>query len=119
MTIAVHETESRPMARRKDDESVGYVEAVVASAFAISAEAIRDSGRGSAVAAFARQVAMYLTHTRLGLGFTAAGAAFGRDRTTAAYACRRVEEKREDPSIDEIVDYLERALDIWSDRTGQ
>jgi chromosomal replication initiation ATPase DnaA len=91
------------------------LEAMVASAFAVRREAIRDSRRGRAGTAFARQVAMYLSHTRLGLSFTETGAVFGRDRTTAAHACRTVEEKREDPRIDEVVDHLERAIDVCHD----
>lgn len=100
---------------RQGDGGAGHVEAVVASAFAVPTESIRVPRRGRACEAFARQVAMYLSHTRLGLSYTAAGAFFGRDRTTAAHACRAVEEKREDATVDAIVDYLERAIDIWSE----
>jgi len=89
------------------------IEALVASAFGVSRESLHASRRGPANAAFARQVAMYLSHTRLGMSFTAAGAFFGRDRTTAAHACCRVEEEREDPKIDGVMDLLERAIDIW------
>lgn len=56
---------------------------------------------------------MYISHTRLGLSYTAVGFAFGRDRTTAAHACRTVEERREDPAVDAVVDLLERAIDVW------
>jgi chromosomal replication initiation ATPase DnaA len=92
---------------------------MVGAAFALSPNAIRDPHRGRATAAFARQVAIHLAHTRLGLSFTEAGAYFGRDRTTAAHACRTVEDKREDPSIDAIVDFLERAIEICPDlRSG-
>ena len=59
---------------------------------------------------------MYLAHTRLGLSYAGAGSLFGRDRTTAAYACRQVEERREDPRLDSILDYLERAIDLCRDR---
>ena len=89
------------------------VEAMVASAFAVFPAEIRDPQRGRATAAFARQVAIYLSHTRLGLSYTAAGAFFDRDRTTAAHACRTIEDRREDPTIDAIVDFLERAIDLW------
>ncbi len=69
--------------------------------------------RGRAPVVLARQVAIYLTHTRLGLNYATAGSAFGRDRTTAAHACRAVEEKRDDPTLDAILDCLERAIDVW------
>ncbi|HVY20441.1 MAG TPA: helix-turn-helix domain-containing protein [Bauldia sp.] len=91
------------------------VEAIVTAAFALGPSAMRDPRRGRAATAFARQVAMYLAHTRLGLSFTEAGAYFGRDRTTASHACRTVEDKREDPEIDAIVDVLERAIEVCPD----
>jgi chromosomal replication initiation ATPase DnaA len=99
--------------QRMSEADQHRVQALVASAFAVGSETIRAPSRGSAEAAFARQVAMYLARTRLGLSLTATGAFFGRDRTTAAHACRLVEEKREDPRIDAIVDVLERAIDVW------
>jgi hypothetical protein len=94
-------------------EPVGrFLGAVVASAFGLGAEAMRTGNRGRAEVAFARQVAMYLAHTRLCIPYTATGKLFGRDRTTARHACRQVEDRREDPRVDSIVDCLERAIDL-------
>lgn len=119
MTLGIIEAGEGRSARR-GESAVRKVEAMVASAFALGPGAIRDPRRGRAAAAFARQVAMYLAHTRLGLSFTEAGAYFGRDRTTAAHACRTVEDKREDPAIDAIVDFLERAIEVCPDlRTAE
>jgi chromosomal replication initiation ATPase DnaA len=119
MVFGVSQFQSRALAQRTRGESgANYIAAVVASAFAISVAAIRKPDRGRARVAFARQVAMYLAHTRLGLDFTAAGAAFDRDRTTAAHAVRIVEERRESPAVDSSVDYLERAIDIWLEKVG-
>lgn len=98
-------------------ESLAELEALVALAFRVTAAAMRAPSRGPAEVAFARQVAMYLACTRLGVSYTDAGAAFGRDRTTAAHACRLVEERRDDPRIDSVLDYLERAV-LVSLRTG-
>lgn len=103
---------SQPRSKQRPEGAARTVEAMVASAFAVASETLRAPHRGPATAAFARQVAIYLSHTRLGLTYTAAGAHFGRDRTTAAHACRRVEDKREDPAIDAIVDFLERAIEV-------
>jgi hypothetical protein len=89
--------------------------AVVAAAFGVGATAIAGQGRGTAAVAFARQVTMYLAHTRLHLSFTAVGRLFGRDRTTARHACRQVEDRREDPRLDSLLDCLERAIDLSVD----
>ena len=78
-----------------------------AEAFGVSTKELRMARRGSASVAFARQTAMYLGHTVYGLSFTAVGRAFHRDRTTAAHACRLVEDRRDDPGIDAIIGRLE------------
>lgn len=88
---------------------------IVAAAFGLAVEEVASSRRGSAEVSFARQVAMYLAHTRLGLPYVATGRLFQRDRTTARHACRLVEDRREDPRVDSLVDCLERALDLSVD----
>jgi chromosomal replication initiation ATPase DnaA len=52
---------------------------------------------------------MYLAHVALGLTLTEAGRLFGRDRSTAAHACRLVESRRDDPHIDTLLARLEHA----------
>jgi chromosomal replication initiation ATPase DnaA len=105
---AVQERELEPVAR-----SLG---AVVAAAFGLRLiDVVRAGTRGPANVAFARQVAMYLAHTRLGISHATTGRLFGRDRTTARHACRRVEDRREDPRVDSLLDCLERAVDLSAD----
>lgn len=58
---------------------------------------------------------MYLAHVSFGATFSAIGCAFGRDRTTAAHAVRVIEERRDDPSIDALLDRLERACAAMAD----
>lgn len=72
--------------------------------------ALRHAYRGGAEVAFARQVAMYLAHVACGLTYGRAAQLYGRDRTTAAHACRMVEERRDDPTFDRILDLLERCV---------
>jgi chromosomal replication initiation ATPase DnaA len=60
--------------------------------------------------AFARQLAMYLTHVMLGLNLTEAGRLFGRDRTTVAHACGLIEDRRDDPDFEALVAGLEAAV---------
>lgn len=58
--------------------------------------------------AWARQVAMYLAHTvPPGASFTEVGRAFGRDRTTVAHACRKVEDHRDLEDFDALLEKLE------------
>jgi chromosomal replication initiation ATPase DnaA len=88
---------------------------IVAAAFGLGLDDLRSTRRGAAEISFARQVAMYLAHTRLGLPFAGTGRMFGRDRTTARHACHQVEDRREDPRVDSLIDCLERALDLSAD----
>ena len=69
-------------------------------------EAARTKARA---AAFARQVAMYLAHVGFGLPMGEIGKAFGRDRTTVLHACHLVEDRRDEPSFDHLLDHLEQA----------
>jgi chromosomal replication initiation ATPase DnaA len=94
------------------DEAARLIESIVASAFGVVPEAMRMASRGPAEVALARQVAIYLAHTRLGLSYAEAGECFHRDRTTAAHACKRVEDLREDLRLDTLLDCLERSVDL-------
>lgn len=80
-----------------------------AAAFALPVAELRAATRRTPYVAFARQSAMYLAHVSFGLRYGDVGAAFGRDRTTAARACRLVEDRRDDPAIDGLLASLECA----------
>lgn len=97
--------------REFEDEANARLAAGVA-AYALSApiDEIMREPRGSAPAALARQVAMYLCHVAFGMSLARVAAAFGRDRSTAAYACHAIEDKREDGAFDAWVEELEHML---------
>ncbi len=86
----------------------------VASAFGISEKELRAATRRGAAVSFARQVAMYLAHVACGYSLTEVGKLFHRDRTTAAYACRKIEDSRDDPDFDFCLDCLESAVRGWA-----
>ena len=100
----------RPSASAKTAQRLcDLVSLATAAAFAVPVgELIAETRRAPAVA-LARQTAMYLAHVAFGLSFTEIGRAFGRDRTTAAYACRLIEEQRDDPAVDAVLGSLEGA----------
>ena len=86
------------------------INAAVAAAFTVPLAELRATTRRRAPVALARQSAMYLAHVAFGLNFTDVGRAFGRDRTTAAHACRRIEDRRAEPRLDAALAELEHAL---------
>ena len=55
-----------------------------------------------------RQIAMYVCHVTLQLSLSEIGQAFGRDRTTVAYSCRVIEDRRDDRGFDEFIASVER-----------
>ena len=94
-----------------------FIEATVAAVFHIPLGELRAPTRGKAGVAFARQVAMYTAHVALGLSLTEVGRQFGRDRTTAAHACRLIEDRRDEKRVDRVLTAIETALDRWHDET--
>lgn len=97
-------------ARCSTDKLKHIIEFAIAVAFEIEARDLRKPTRGRAETAFARQVAMYLAHVACGLTLSDVGRAFDRDRTTVAYACGVVEDRRDDVSIDRTLDLLETVV---------
>jgi hypothetical protein len=86
------------------------LEFAIAVAFEIETIDLRKPTRGRADTAFARQVAMYLAHVAYGLSLSDVGRVFQRDRTTVAYACGVVEDRRDDAAIDRTLDLLETVV---------
>lgn len=95
----------------------------VAAAFGISPAELERRTRGRIDIARARQTAIYLARVVLRLTFREAGRLYGRDRSTAAHACRVVEDLRDDPGFDRLLDILEHRLSsmpgAWPARARQ
>ncbi len=99
------------LARRAKDAAAAELAASIASyAVGIPQHNIVDDARGSPQTAFARQLAMYLCHVGFELSLARVAAAFGRDRSTVAHACREIEDRREDGQFDLWVSALEGML---------
>jgi tellurite resistance protein len=96
-----------PAGRRAAQRLCDAALVATAAAFAVAVGELIASSRRSYTAAFARQSAMYLAHVSFGLSFSEIGRAFGRDRTTAAHACRLIEDRRDDPAVDAVLGQLE------------
>lgn len=82
----------------------------VSHAWAVPEEELRAATRRRAPVATARQIAMYLCHVVFGLSFAEVGRQFFRDRTTVAYACECIEDRRDDAEFDLMLDRIELAV---------
>jgi chromosomal replication initiation ATPase DnaA len=89
------------------------IELTVAAAMALPLDELQARTRRTAPVAFARQISMYCAHVTFGWSLTEAGAVFNRDRTTAAHACRVVEDRRDEPGVDRLVATIEETLSNW------
>ena len=96
---------------RRDDSAAAALLGMVAAERGVGLPDLLDAKRGPAHVAAARQLAMYLVNTMLGRTMKEVGGIFGRDRTTVAYACRLVEDRRDedDAAFDAELARLERA----------
>jgi len=110
MVPSVQSSRSGCAARDSVSAAGDRIGAAVAAAFMVPVQEIRASRRRTASIALARQSAMYLAHVALGLNFTDAGRAFGRAPTTAARACRVIEDRREEARLDNALADLEHVL---------
>lgn len=86
------------------------LELAVSRVFGISGDQIWQGTRGLQHVAQARQIAMYLAHVVCRLSLTDVGRMFGRDRTTVAHACLKIEIMRDNPVLDRALDLLSWAL---------
>lgn len=95
------------------------IEQTVAQVFGVEGGDLRRATRGRAKVARARQVAMYLAHVVCGLSLTEVGRVFARDRTTVSHACSVIEDGRDDPNFDRVLDLLESVLNALLLRGGR
>lgn len=91
-----------------------FIKYSTAKAFGIRSCDLDSRTRKQADIAFARQIAMYIAHVRLGLNLGEVGRVFQRDRTTVGHACRLIEDRRDDEELDFLINCLERAVEEWS-----
>ena len=82
----------------------------VARSFRVRRASIFASDRCSARESLARHSAMYLMHVVFGCSYTDIAERFQRHRTSVLYACRKVEDRRDDQAFDARISRLEQTL---------
>lgn len=100
----------RPAGRLLEREAARIrhlIEGAVSEVFGIAPSELAGQSRGKAPVAHARQAAMYLAHVTCRLSLTDVGQIFARDRTTVSYACAAIEDRRDDPQFDRILELME------------
>jgi chromosomal replication initiation ATPase DnaA len=91
--------------------SCADVIALVAREKRVHTQVLKHKTRGRARAAQARQIAMYLCHVVLGKSLDDVAKAFDRHRTTVSYACRAIEDLRDDRRFEAEIAALEALIE--------
>lgn len=91
---------------------------ILASFFNVSGRELRAHSRCERSVARVRQIGMYVAHVTLSLSMTEVGRAFGRDRSTVNHACHLIEDMRDEPEFDRVVQILENILRAAFLRSG-
>jgi chromosomal replication initiation ATPase DnaA len=93
-----------------EDRARGMLAMALAGyALDVPVASILDADRSSG-ATLARGLAMYLVHVGCGMSLGRVARIFGRDRSTVGYACRLIEDRRDDPRFDKWLEALERSV---------
>jgi chromosomal replication initiation ATPase DnaA len=100
----------RVQVNAEDRRRADLVRQVVAVRLGVPAEAITGAPRLAPPALRARRVSLYLSHVALGWQLERVGHAFGVNRQTAAVACRRIEDARDEPDLDALLEQMEDAI---------
>jgi hypothetical protein len=99
-----------PPAPSPPDPRVQLVADVLQFATGVKSQDIIEIGKRSAAKTRVRHIAMYLFSTVYGEPAHRTAQAFGRERSTALLALRRIEEDRTNPAFNAWMDSLETAL---------
>lgn len=102
-----------------DEQRARLAVGVVEYALKLAPNSVLEPKRGKADIAYARQIAMYAVYVGFGISLARVANAFGRDRSTVAYACHQIEDKRDDPALDHWLDQLDRVLKQAAPLIGQ
>ncbi|KQY84789.1 chromosomal replication initiator DnaA [Brevundimonas sp. Root1423] len=94
----------------EDRIRAGLAIQLVAAATGITAERMRAQTRMRGPECRARRLAMYLAYVTFGWPLERVAHAFGLNRATAAAACRWAEDERDRPTLDAMLDRLERCV---------
>ncbi|WP_417667404.1 helix-turn-helix domain-containing protein [Roseibium sp.] len=90
-------------------------EGYVARFFGIKPADIYGPTRGRSHIVEARHLVMYLARVEIGMTLEAVGRRYNRNRSTVSYACRCVEDRRDDPVYDLMVCEIEQLITLRDD----
>ncbi|MTH97287.1 helix-turn-helix domain-containing protein [Roseibium sp. RKSG952] len=109
---------TNPLKRLRDSRVAAHLhlaEAYVSLAYCVPPLDFFGKGRGAKHVCEGRQLLMYLAHVEFGLSLADVARRYKKDRSTAHYACRRIEDRRDDPCFDGMVSEIETLVTLKDD----
>ena len=94
----------------EDRDRADLIVHVVAMRLGAPMETVTRKGRLAQPALRARRVSLYLVHVALGWSLERVGHAFGINRQTVSTACTRIEEARDEPHLNDLLDELAETI---------
>ncbi len=95
------------LASRRIAAHLHLAEGYISRAFCIMPGEFYLPTRGPRNVSEARQLVMYIARVEFGLPTREIARRYQRDSSTVSHACRKTEDRRDDPSFDEIVTEIE------------
>ena len=96
-----------------------FIILLVAINFALDPEAIASVERRPADISRGCQISVYLAHVHLQWSLARTAVAFARRRSTISYACRQVEDMRDDRAFDAKLTLMEGVVSQLPDASGE
>ena len=103
-------TSYRIIVSSEDRDRADLVQQIVALRLGTPMETLTRKARLSQSALRARRVSLYLAHVALGWSLERVGHAFGISRQTVGTACTRIEDARDNPELNALLNELEGAI---------
>ncbi|MFC5342698.1 chromosomal replication initiator DnaA [Brevundimonas staleyi] len=103
------------MVPSEERDRADLVVQIVALRFGTPVETVTRGGRLSASALRVRRVSLYLAHVALGWTLERVAHAFGTSRQTVGTACTRIENARDEPHLNDLLDQLADTIQTLCD----
>ncbi len=88
-----------------------FAVATISAVTSLPISKLNTASRSTIEIAYARQIAMYLAHTKFGVSYADVGGFFNRNRSTVAHACQVIEDQRDERDFDDHLSRMEYLID--------
>ena len=103
----------------KSHQYMTFTIALVAHALNIEQKKILVPKRSQKNITLARQITSYLMHVACQINISKTARLLKKDRATITHACHKIENQRDNPIFNYMIDHLEAVIKLWIKKTAQ